>query len=135
MPQEERAKTVAEFKTDPQVPVLLASSRVASEGYTLTEANHVIFVNQWWNPSANSQARDRVNRIGQERIVYVYNFITVGTIEERLQKLLSDKSNTYADVIGRLANMEVSELKSDLDVIQILNAGSSEDRPPSSPDS
>ena len=45
---------------------LLCSSRVGGEGLTLTEANHAVFINEWWGPSTNAQARDRVVRLGQE---------------------------------------------------------------------
>ena len=48
---DQRRRSVARFKTHPDCWVLLASTRVASEGLTLTEANRVIFVNRWWNPS------------------------------------------------------------------------------------
>ena len=83
--------------------VLLCSSRVGGEGLTLTEANHVIFFNEWWNPSANIQARDRVVRSGQQRGVRVYKFKCRGTIEEDLETILDDKSQTMFDLVDRLA--------------------------------
>ena len=55
---------------------------------TLTEANHVVFINEWWNPSANAQARDRVVRLGQERVIHVHRFRCKGTIEEVLDQIL-----------------------------------------------
>ena len=64
MDDEERRDAIYRFKTGPPV-ALLASMRIASEGLTLVEANHVILVNRWWNPSLNQQALDRVVRIGQ----------------------------------------------------------------------
>lgn len=70
MGQSERERAVHEFRTDPDVLALVASSRVGGEGLTLIEANHVFLIDQWWNPSANDQARDRVVRIGQKRTVH-----------------------------------------------------------------
>ena len=99
----ERDLTLDRFRTDEKVCVLLASSRVGGQGLTLTEANHVIFFNEWWNPSANAQARDRVVRIGQKRGVRVYRFRCKDTIEEVLDEILAAKSHTIAEVIGRLA--------------------------------
>jgi SNF2 family DNA or RNA helicase len=98
----ERETALKLFKSDPNVTALYASSKVASEGLTLVEANHVFFINRWWNPSSNAQARDRVNRIGQKRIVFIHEYISVGTIEEAIQKLLRSKNAIYDEVIGRI---------------------------------
>ena len=78
MDGDERNQVICRFKTDPDITVLLASSKVASEGLTLVEANHVFFINRWWNPSSNAQARDRVNRIGQKRTVFIHEYVCVG---------------------------------------------------------
>ncbi len=103
MTTETRDKVIRTFKTDPSVTVLLCSSRVGGEGLTLTEANHVIFFNEWWNPSANIQARDRVVRIGQRRGVSVYKFRCRRTIEDDLEVILEDKSRMMTDLVDRLA--------------------------------
>ena len=103
MTSAEREASLRSFKSKPGVSVLLASSRVGGEGLTLVEANHVIFFNEWWNPSANAQARDRVVRIGQTRGVVSYTFKCRGTIEEALEEILATKSDTIAEVIDRLA--------------------------------
>tara|TARA_Y100000590_G_scaffold470035_1_gene661516 strand:- start:5171 stop:6757 length:1587 start_codon:yes stop_codon:yes gene_type:complete len=100
---EERAEIVESFKLDPDCTVLLASTRVASEGLTLTEANHVFFINRWWNPSANDQARDRVVRIGQQKTVWVKSFVSDGTVESRLEDLLEEKGRTFDELIEELS--------------------------------
>lgn len=102
MPLDERAAVVDRFKTDRNCTALLASTRVASEGLTLTEANHVLFINRWWNPSANAQARDRVVRIGQVRAVRVKSFTCRRTVEERLDGLLAEKSLTFEQLVEAL---------------------------------
>ena len=103
MSLEERALALERFKSDPACNVLLASTRVASEGLTLTEANHVIFVNRWWNPSSNAQARDRVMRIGQSKNVSVISFTCRETVEERLDGLLKEKALTFDELIEALS--------------------------------
>lgn len=103
MSLQERSKVLKTFKSDPSCYVLLASTRVASEGLTLTEANHVLFINQWWNPSSNAQARDRVVRIGQSRLVRVKTFTCRGTVEERLERLLKEKSLTFDQFVESLS--------------------------------
>lgn len=106
MTLEQRELALDNFKTDAACHILLASTRVASEGLTLTEANHVIFINQWWNPSSNSQARDRVVRIGQSRVVSVKSFTCRGTVEERLELLLKEKSLTFNELVDALSKSE-----------------------------
>ena len=86
--------------------VLLASMRAAGEGLTLTDANNVVLINRWWNPSSNAQAIDRVHRIGQRLPVTVYYFEAVGTIEERLSEILADKEELFDEVITRLAHSQ-----------------------------
>ena len=100
---DERARVIQKFKSDQRIVALLCSSRVGGEGLTLTEANHVIFINEWWNPSANAQARDRVVRLGQKRVVQVHRFRCQGTIEEALDQILNRKSEAFANVVDALS--------------------------------
>ena len=104
MDRETRERAVTQFRSDDRALALLASSRVGGEGLTLVEANHVFLVNQWWNPSANDQARDRVVRIGQRRKVRVYRSCCRGTIEEALERILKAKRELFDDVVERLAS-------------------------------
>jgi len=103
----DRGRAIGRFKDDPGCNCLLLSQMVGGEGLTLIEANHVIFVNRWWNPSANNQARDRVYRLGQEKPVHVYTFSCLNTVEERLEALLESKSLTFDELFnpdGKLAH-------------------------------
>ena len=80
---------------------------------TLTEANHVVFINEWWNPSANAQAHDRVVRLGQERVVHVHRFRCKGTVEEVLDQILARKSEAFANIVDALASgAHLSEMES-----------------------
>jgi SNF2 family DNA or RNA helicase len=105
----DREATLNEFKDNSEVLALLASSRVAGEGLSLTEANHVLFLNQWWNPSSNAQARDRVVRIGQRRGVRVYRFVSRGTIEESVERILEKKQKLFDSVVDELAGRATDE--------------------------
>ena len=103
MDSRERDQAVSYFRNDERALVLLASARVGGEGLTLVEANHVFLLNQWWNPSANDQARDRVVRVGQRRKVRVYRFCCRGTIEEAIERILESKRELFDDAVERLA--------------------------------
>ena len=105
-----REHVISNFRENPEIVVLLASTKVASEGLTLTEANNVIFVNKWWNPSSNSQARDRVVRIGQKKVVQVISFKAINTLEEGLETILSEKGKTFNDVMSALERDGISTI-------------------------
>ena len=125
MEYEDRERSVAHFcEDDHRALALLVSSRVGGEGLTLVEANHVFLFNQWWNPSANDQARDRVVRIGQRRSVRVYRFCCRGTVEEALERILESKRDLYAETVERLAHgndSSWSRLLCDIGIDQLLN--------------
>jgi len=67
-----RSQMLHDFRNKPGFHVLILSPFVAGIGLTLTEANHVIHYGRWWNPAVESQATDRVYRIGQTKHVTVY---------------------------------------------------------------
>lgn len=106
MGAEERERALDRFRSDDRTVALLASTRIGGEGLTLTEANHVFLFNQWWNPSTNDQARDRVVRIGQRRSVRVVRFCCRDTIEEGLERILERKRELFDDLVDRLASDE-----------------------------
>lgn len=104
MDADERECALQQFRADDRTIALLASTRIGGEGLTLTEANHVFLFNQWWNPSTNDQARDRVHRIGQQRSVREYRFVCRDTLEEGLERILKEKRDLFDDMVDRLAD-------------------------------
>ena len=80
------------FKTNNKCFVFLCSGKIGGEGLNLTEANHAIFFNAWWNPSNNNQARDRIIRIGQKKEAYIHYIYSQDTIETRVIKILNTKN-------------------------------------------
>jgi SNF2 family DNA or RNA helicase len=71
--------------------VFILSLKAGGVGITLTKANHVIHFDRWWNPAVENQATDRAYRIGQQKTVFAHKFITLGTIEEKIDKMLEEK--------------------------------------------
>jgi hypothetical protein len=82
MSYEERAKSVADFNSDPDQFVFLISTRAGGVGLNITSANKVVVVDPNWNPAYDLQAQDRAYRIGQNRDVEVFRLVSSGTIEE-----------------------------------------------------
>ncbi len=114
---EERQKMVDRFQNDVQSRVLVLSLKAGGLGLNLTAASAVIHYDLWWNPAVEAQANDRAYRIGQNRDVLVYRFITEGTFEEKLNQMISRKRE-LADItvstgeawIGDLSNREIEEI-------------------------
>ena len=113
----ERERVIVQFQQEDTIPILLSSTRVGGEGINLVEANHVIFVNRWWNPSANNQAKDRVSRMGQKRTVIVHSFTCRDTIEEILDDIIEGKDRLAATIIESLADPA-----SDASILQQVSA-------------
>ncbi|QRV93979.1 Helicase conserved C-terminal domain [Ceratobasidium sp. AG-Ba] len=63
--------------------VLLISLKSGATGLNLTVANHLFLMDPWWQEAIESQAIDRVNRIGQKKEVQVYQMITTNTVESK----------------------------------------------------
>ena len=104
-PPDQREETLDRFETDPTATFLLASTRVGGEGLNLLSANHVVFINRWWNPSANKQAKDRVARMGQKRRVIVHSFTCRDTVEELLDTIIEEKGRLATAIVDPLATL------------------------------
>ncbi|CAL8141407.1 unnamed protein product [Orchesella dallaii] len=79
-----RQPLIQRFNVDPDLFVFILTTRVGGLGVNLTGANRIIIFDPDWNPSTDSQARERAWRIGQNRQVTIYRLITSGTIEEKI---------------------------------------------------
>jgi SNF2 family DNA or RNA helicase len=115
MDASQRAAAVAEFARDDRRTLLLLSLRAGGVGLNLTAASYVFHFDRWWNPAVEAQAEDRAHRIGQERPVHVFAFLTEDTIEERVQEILSGKAALFADVVDGVETDALRRL--DLDTL------------------
>ncbi|KAK6293370.1 hypothetical protein J4Q44_G00356960 [Coregonus suidteri] len=79
-----RQPLIARYNEDKSIFVFLLTTRVGGLGVNLTGANRVIIYDPDWNPSTDTQARERAWRIGQKKEVTVYRLLTAGTIEEKI---------------------------------------------------
>lgn len=96
-----RNNIIREFKSNPKKRVFLISVKAGSEGLNLTEADYVFIIDPWWNPKVEEQALSRAYRIGQDKNVMVYRFITTNTVEEKIRKLQTEKEKLSDDFISR----------------------------------
>ncbi len=113
-PAAQRTQIIAEFQGDKArmsktragnvsgatPPVLILSLKAGGVGLNLTAANHVFHFDRWWNPAVESQATDRAYRIGQTRTVQVHKFVVSGTLEERIDQMIQEKTDLADQIIG-----------------------------------
>ncbi|KAI0360987.1 hypothetical protein OH77DRAFT_1492142 [Trametes cingulata] len=93
MDVKKRNEAVSGFKAPSrEAKVLIVSLKAGGVGLNLTNANHVYMMDCWWNAATENQAIDRVHRIGQEKPVYVKQFIIAGTIEGRILQIQKRKT-------------------------------------------
>ena len=110
-----RRTIVQRFRVSPGFNVLVLSPDVAGIGLTLIEANHVIHYGRWWNPAKESQATDRVYRIGQTRDVHVYYPIATDpereftTFDEKLDALIQRRRQLAQDFLTPMPGEDTLE--------------------------
>lgn len=105
-----RKDIVAKFQGAEYVPFLVLSIKAGGVGLNLTSANHVIHFDRWWNPAVENQATDRAFRIGQKKNVIVHKFITKGTIEERIDLMIEDKTKLSKEIIPDIGSNFITEM-------------------------
>jgi hypothetical protein len=84
----------------PGPPIFILSLRTGGIGLNLTAANHVFHFDRWWNPAVENQATDRAYRIGQTRTVQVHKFVCTGTLEERIDQMIEQKTQLADNIIS-----------------------------------
>jgi non-specific serine/threonine protein kinase len=113
VPVGKRKKIIEQFQSREYVPFMVLSLKAGGVGLNLTEANHVIHYDRWWNPAVENQATDRAFRIGQKKNVIVHKFLTKGTVEEKIDMMLEEKSRLSQDVIASTGEAWITEMKDD----------------------
>jgi SNF2 family DNA or RNA helicase len=100
-PQAKREQLIERFQSnDPKCPIFVLSLKAGGVGLNLTAANHVFHFDRWWNPAVENQATDRAFRIGQHRTVNVHKMISEGTLEERIDQMIEQKTELAQQIIG-----------------------------------
>ena len=116
-----RQDLVDRFQRDDGPPFLVLSLKAGGTGLNLTAASHVIHFDRWWNPAVENQATDRAFRIGQRRNVLVHRFVTRGTIEERIDRMIAEKRQLADDLLDGGGEIDLTELSDDelIDLVRL----------------
>lgn len=113
----DRDEMVEQFQRNRSDHTFILSLKAGGTGLNLTQANHVIHYDLWWNPAVEAQATDRAFRIGQTKNVLVYRLMNQGTLEEKIDAMIRTKRE-LADLsvqtgetwLGDLSDAELKEL-------------------------
>jgi superfamily II DNA or RNA helicase len=112
-----REKTVNGFQNDPSNKIFLISLKAGGVGLNLTSADYVFILDPWWNPAAEMQALNRAHRIGQDKSVFVYRYISSNSIEQKIVKLQERKSKLADTFIHSNNPLKDIDLKHILEII------------------
>jgi len=100
IPQRHRDSAIERFRSNDASSVMLMSYGAGSVGLNLQFAHYVFLFDRWWNPAVEDQAINRAHRIGAKGPVTITRFLTVGTIEERINQILEEKRELFDAVFG-----------------------------------
>jgi hypothetical protein len=110
-----RDAMVSRFADSDRPSIFLISLKAGGTGLNLTAASHVIHLDRWWNPAVEDQATDRAFRIGQRRNVQVHKLVSSGTVEERIDAMITSKRALAERVVGTgeewLTELDTDELR------------------------
>ncbi len=112
-PAKERARRIEAFQ-EGEADVFVMSLKAGGVGINLTGADYVMHLDPWWNPAVEDQATSRAHRIGQDRPVTVYRFVTAGTIEEKILALHHQKRDLAEQLLenmNKAKRLDLEELR------------------------
>jgi SNF2 family DNA or RNA helicase len=112
----EREREINRFINDDSINCFFISLKAGGVGLNLSVADYVFILDPWWNPAAEMQAISRSHRLGQNKNVMVYRFISTQTIEEKIRRLqenkskLADKFVTSANPLNQMSKEDIDNL-------------------------
>jgi SNF2 family DNA or RNA helicase len=110
----DRANEIDRFIENDDINAFFISLKAGGTGLNLTVADYVFIIDPWWNPAAEMQALSRAHRIGQNRKVMAYRFISNDSIEEKILHLQDEKNRltgTFITSNNPLDNLNKEEIE------------------------
>lgn len=107
-------KEIQKFKTDDTCKCIIGTIGVLGTGFTLTEADTVIFMDEPWSYADKEQAEDRAYRISTKSNVTIITLLCKGTIDEKIAKLVQDKKDLSDMIIDNKDKQKKKDIILDL---------------------
>jgi SNF2 family DNA or RNA helicase len=90
-----------QFQSQRRYKVLLMTLKLGNMGLNLTDCNHVLHADPWWNPWATEQGDFRIRRPGQLKPVFIIYFIMDHTMEVAIMNHTIRKKTLLQDMLSR----------------------------------
>ena len=100
IPPSRRDEVIRNFREDSSAHVILMSYGAGAVGLNLQFANYVFLFDRWWNPAVEDQAINRAHRIGVSGPTTITRFLTLDTIEERIDRVLQEKRELFEAIFS-----------------------------------
>jgi len=108
------------FTNDPGVSVAVCSLTAAGVGINLQAASNVVLAELSWTSAEQTQAIDRVHRIGQELPVTAWRIIAAHTIDAKIAELIDSKAGLAARALDGSDEDVVAESNVQLEALMSL---------------
>lgn len=98
--EDERQQAIDDFQSG-KTKYILFTAQAGGVGVTLTQARVLVRLQRPWSLVDDKQVRDRVHRIGSEihDNILIVDYVTEGTVEERVRQVLDDKGESFEEVV------------------------------------
>jgi len=103
-----RATNIAAFVHDPDVSIVVCSLMTAGVGLNLQVASNLVLAELSWTDAEQTQAIDRIHRIGQAEPVTAWRIIAAQTIDSKIAKLIDSKSGLAARALDGASDEDIS---------------------------
>ncbi|MFC8798551.1 DEAD/DEAH box helicase [Promicromonospora sp. NPDC057138] len=103
-----REKNLAAFVNDPDVPIVVCSLMAAGVGLNLQVASNLVLAELSWTYAEQTQAIDRIHRIGQSEPVTAWRIIAAQTIDSTIAELIDSKSGLAAKALDGAGDEDVA---------------------------
>ena len=112
-----REKNIAAFTDDPAVSIVVCSLMAAGVGLNLQVASNLVLAELSWTDAEQTQAIDRIHRIGQSEPVTAWRVIAAQTIDSRIAELIDSKSGLAARALDGAPDEDVSSTDVQLETL------------------
>jgi SNF2 family DNA or RNA helicase len=115
-----RQKSIDDFVNDPEVEVVVCSLTAAGVGLNLQVASNLVLAELSWTDAEQTQAIDRVHRIGQSEPVTAWRVIAAQTIDSRIAELIDSKAGLAARALDGAGETVPSSVDVQLEALVTL---------------
>ncbi|MFC4243074.1 DEAD/DEAH box helicase [Gryllotalpicola reticulitermitis] len=113
----ERQRSIDAFQNDPEVSVVVCSLTAAGVGINLQVSSNVVLAELSWTSAEQTQAIDRVHRIGQEEPVTAWRIVAAQTIDSKIAELIDAKQGLALRALDGIEVEPGSETSVQLDAL------------------